>query len=265
MIINDPDGDLHVIDDGPRGAPVLLLLHGTASSLHAYDRLAPLLTSRYRVIMIDLLGHGRSAKPDDAPYEIVDHGRRTGRVLDRLGVPRAIVVGHSTGGSVATALAEQRPELVRGLVLINSGPRLDAYTAPPLAIDPAAWDSLTDDQLRQAMESAFSRPGFRPPQELVEDLRGMTFRSFAAILQAAEGYLRAEPLPDRLARLGLPLLVIFGADDRRWLPSSAADYQVVPGARLKLLPGLGHTPQLEDPERTAEPLLDFVERLNNAP
>lgn len=261
MIINDPDGDLYVIDEGPRDAPVLLLLHGTASSLHAYDRLAPLLTSTYRLIMIDLLGHGRSAKPDEAPYEIVDHGGRTGRVLDRLGVSRVVVVGHSTGGSVATALAEQRPELIRGLSLINSGPRIDAYIAPPLAIDPAQWESLTDDQLRQAMESAFSRPGFRPPQQLVDDLRGMTFRSFGAILQAADGYLRAEPLPSRLARLGLPLQVIFGADDRRWLPSSAADYRIVPGARLDLLPGLGHTPQLEDPERTAEPLLDFVRTL----
>ncbi|WP_159052104.1 alpha/beta fold hydrolase, partial [Streptomyces niveiscabiei] len=66
------------------------------------------------------------------------------------------------------------------------------------------------------------------------------------------------PLPDRLAPLGKPLLVLFGEDDRRWRSSSAAEYTVVPGARIHLLPGLGHSPILEDPPRTAAALLEFT-------
>ncbi|WP_323177940.1 alpha/beta fold hydrolase [Streptomyces sp. NBC_00083] len=62
----------------------------------------------------------------------------------------------------------------------------------------------------------------------------------------------------RLTALGNPLLVIFGEDDRRWRSSSAADYRAVPGARVELLPGLGHSPLLEDPPRTAAPLLAFT-------
>lgn len=57
---------------------------------------------------------------------------------------------------------------------------------------------------------------------------------------------------------GKPLLVLFGEDDRRWRSSSAADYHAVPGARVELLPGLGHSPILEDPPRVAGPLLDFA-------
>ncbi|GAB2485600.1 hypothetical protein GCM10027187_61470 [Streptosporangium sandarakinum] len=58
--------------------------------------------------------------------------------------------------------------------------------------------------------------------------------------------------------LGKPLLVIFGEDDRRWRSSSAADYLTVPGAEVEVLPGLGHSPVLEDPPRTAAPFLAFA-------
>jgi pimeloyl-ACP methyl ester carboxylesterase len=64
--------------------------------------------------------------------------------------------------------------------------------------------------------------------------------------------------PPRLARMGKPLLVIFGEDDRRWRSSSAAGYRAVPGATVELLPGVGHSPNLEDPPRTAVPLLAFT-------
>lgn len=62
----------------------------------------------------------------------------------------------------------------------------------------------------------------------------------------------------RLASIGKPLLVIFGEEDRRWRSSSAADYRAVPGARVEMLPGVGHTPILEDPVRTASRLLAFT-------
>lgn len=81
---------------------------------------------------------------------------------------------------------------------------------------------------------------------------------FAATWQAPQVYLEEQTLPERLKGLGKPLLVIFGEDDRRWRPSSAADYLVVPEARVEMLPGSGHTPILEDPARTAELLLAFT-------
>jgi pimeloyl-ACP methyl ester carboxylesterase len=62
----------------------------------------------------------------------------------------------------------------------------------------------------------------------------------------------------RLTPLGLPVLVIFGADDQRWRSSSAAAYRVVPGARVELLPGEGHTPMMEDPQTTGKLLLEFA-------
>ncbi|MEV6837215.1 alpha/beta fold hydrolase [Streptomyces sp. NPDC051133] len=252
------DGDIHVCEDGPLDAPVLLLIHGSASSTRSWDPLVPLLTGSHRVIRIDLLGHGRSAKPADRSYALADQARRAGAALDRLGVAHAVVVGHSSGGMVATAVAEQRPDLVTALALINTGPSPDAFIAPQFpAIGPAQWPPA-DEQIRRFASTAFSRAGYRIPPEILDEVRCMTHHTLTATLQATRDYLEQRPLPDRLTAVGKPLLVVFGEDDRRWRSSSAADYRAVPGARVELLPGLGHSPLLEDPQRTATPLLAFT-------
>ena len=75
-------------------------------------------------------------------------------------------------------------------------------------------------------------------------------------------YLAERGIPDRLAGVGKPLLVIFGAGDRRWDPASAADYSVVPEVAIEVLPGVGHSPNIEDPARTAALLLDFAAELD---
>ncbi|WP_078531009.1 alpha/beta fold hydrolase [Streptomyces sp. PsTaAH-124] len=257
-ILSLDHGDIHVCQDGPRDAPALLLVHGSASSTRSWDRLVPLLTGSHRVIRIDLLGHGRSAKPADRAYAVPDQADQAGAALDRLGVEHAVVVGHSSGGVIATALAEQRPDLVTALALVNTGPSLDAFIAPRTpAIEPSQWPP-TDEQLRRFARTGFSREGYEIPPELLDDVRRMTHHSLTATMRATRHYLEQRALPARLAALAKPVLVVFGEDDRRWRSSSAADYRAVPGADVVLLPGLGHSPILEDPPRTATALLAFT-------
>lgn len=258
-------GNIYLRQDGPRDAPALVLIHGLAGSTHWWDPLVPMLAKSHRVIRIDLLGHGRSAKPAGGGYTIPEQGRRVGEALDRLGVKHAIVVGHSTGGLVATALAEQRRDLVTALALIDIGPRLDDFissgpvgqllTSP--VVGELLWRFRTDSLIRKSLGTAFSRRGYKIPQQLVDDVRATTYHSLTMTDQAGDHYLKERALPDRLRALGKPLLVIFGAEDRRWRSSSAAEYRTVPGARVETLPGLGHSPMLEDPLRTAAPLLAF--------
>jgi pimeloyl-ACP methyl ester carboxylesterase len=86
----------------------------------------------------------------------------------------------------------------------------------------------------------------------------MSHRAFATAMRAPLDYLRQRSIPDRLAALGLPVLVIFGTHDQRWRSSSAAAYSAVPDARVELLPGVGHTPMIEDPRTTGTLLLEFT-------
>jgi pimeloyl-ACP methyl ester carboxylesterase len=261
------DGEgVDVLQDGPHDAPAVVLIHGLAGSAHWWDPLVPRLEGEHRVIRVDLLGHGRSAKPAGGGYAISDQAARVAGVLDQLGVRDAVVVGHSTGGSVATALAEQRGDLVAGLALVDSGPRIDAFVSEGVAgrllltpvVGQALWRLRTDAIVRRSMSTAVSSPGYEFPHQLVDDVRGMTYHALTATSRAADDYLEEQPLPDRLSGLDTPLLVLFGKADRRWQPSSAEDYRAVPGARIEMLADVGHSPMLEDPPRTADLLLGFA-------
>jgi pimeloyl-ACP methyl ester carboxylesterase len=86
----------------------------------------------------------------------------------------------------------------------------------------------------------------------------MTFRDFKAVLECNGAYIAERSVPERLTPLGVPVLVIFGAADRRWNPASARQYHAVPDARVEMLPGVGHTPMFEAPEATGKLLLDFA-------
>jgi pimeloyl-ACP methyl ester carboxylesterase len=258
-------GNIYVSQDGPRDAPVLVLIHGLGSSARWWDRVVPMLARSNRVIRIDLLGHGQSAKPAGSGYAIPQQARRVGQALDRLGVKHATVVGHSTGGYVATALAEQRGDLVTALALIDTGPRIDAFISDgPLGqlifvpvVGQLLWRVRTDGVIRKGLNTAFA-PGFEIPQQLLDDTRGMTYHALTATSRASDDYLKQRPLPDRLTALGKPLLVIFGEQDQRWRSSTAALYLMVAGSRVELLPGVGHSPMIEDPPRTAALLLTFT-------
>lgn len=258
-------GHIHVSQNGPSDAATLVLIHGLGASTHWWDRVVPTLARSYRVIRIDLLGHGRSAKPAGGGYAIPQHAHRLGQVLDRLGVQHAVLVGHSTGGYVATALAEQRGDLVTALALIDTGPRMDAFISDgPVGkiidvpvLGQFLWRLRTDSIIRRGLSTAYA-PGFKIPQQLVADTRAMTYHALTATSHASDDYLRQRPIPDRLMALGKPLLVIFGEQDQRWRSSSAASYRTVTGARVELLPGVGHSPMLEDPQRTAALVLTFA-------
>jgi len=220
-------GNVHVGQDGPRDAPVLVLIHGLGGSGRWWDPLVPALARSHHVIRLDLLGHGRSAKPAGLGYEIADHGARIGVVLNRLGVRHAVVAGHSTGGLIATALAGQRPDLVTALALVNTGLRVTARIAEEVGFD-----------------------------ERAEDVREMSLHAFAASMQSARDYVRRQALPDRLRALGIPLLAVLGTDDHR--SAAATAYRAVPGARVEALPG--RSPVRGSPGRTAGLLAAFTAR-----
>jgi pimeloyl-ACP methyl ester carboxylesterase len=259
------DGDMHVVEDGPPGAPALLLIHGSAGSLASWDAVVPSLAGAFRVIRVDLLGCGRSATPAGGGYDIPTQARRVGAALDKLGVSRVTVIGHSGGCTVATALAEQRPGAVAALALIDMGPTPDAKIPESWLTrllltrfpGPLLWRVKTGATIRKASRTGFARP-VDIPDALIEGLLGMTYRAFAGAMRAPLDYLGQRSLPDRLTALRLPVLVVFGADDQRWRASSAAAYRAVPGARLELLPGVGHTPMMEDPQATGRLLLEFA-------
>ncbi|MFJ5849191.1 alpha/beta fold hydrolase [Streptomyces sp. NPDC092903] len=254
---------MHVVRCGPRQAPPLLLIHGSGFSGGSWSPVVPALSERHHVIRIDLPGHGHS--PPAPSYDVAEQAGRLAAAVDELALGRVTAVGHSSGGYIATALAGQRPDLVGSLALISSGPSpeallpqpavLRALTAPPLG--PLLWPIRSDSMLRKGMASVCNRP-VDIPDDLITEARGIGYRAFRTVLRRNTAYIAERSVPERLAALDVPVLVIFGAADRRWDPASAHRYGTVPNARVEQLPGVGHLPMFEAPEKTVALLLAFA-------
>ncbi len=117
------------VTEAGEGTPVVLI-PGIFGSAYGFRRVLPLLTQRgYRVIVVEPLGIGRSAKLERADYSLTAQSDRVAAVLQQLGISRAIVVAHSTNASLAYRLAYRRPDLVGGVVSLEGGPAERATTA----------------------------------------------------------------------------------------------------------------------------------------
>ena len=254
---------MHVVHDGPRPAPPLLLIHGSGASGACWGPVVGALAGHHHVIRVDLPGCGQS--PPAPSYGVPEQAGRVAVLLDGLGLRHVALAGHSSGGYVATALAEQRPDLVGSLALISTGPSLDALLPQPLILrallapplGPLLWPIRSDAMIRRGISATTARP-VDIPGDAVADLKNITYRAFRKVLRNNGAYVAERSVPGRLAGLGVPVLVIFGAADPRYEPSSAHRYGAVPNARVEMLPGVGHLPILEAPEATSELLLRFA-------
>ena len=261
---------MHVVHNGPRQGPPLLLIHGSGASGALWGPVVGALAGHHHVIRVDLPGCGQS--PPAPSYDVPDQAGRVVMLLDDLGLRHITLVGHSSGGYVATALAEQRPDLVGPLALISTGPSLDALLpqpfilrallAPPVGPLLGPWRS--DAMIRKGIGATTARP-VDIPGDAVADLKNITYRTFREVLRRNTAYVAERSVPERLADLDVPVLVIFGAADPRYEPSSAHQYDAVPNARVEMLPGVGHVPMLEAPETTSEVLLRFTATATGTP
>jgi pimeloyl-ACP methyl ester carboxylesterase len=272
-MVDTSSGTLQVLDQGdPQGSPIVLL-HCATCSMDWWDRLAPLLGQDHRVIRVDLLGMGGSDKPG-AGYSIEDQATAVAEALAKLHVLGATVVGHSLGGSVATALAEQSPSLASRIVIIGQSPgdgfeheSLGEHLSLAPVIGQAiarlvqvAPKSLIRDEYDQAFAPGFNvSSGFDNPDQPVDDLRAMTYTALKDTVDAEQDFVDESPLDQRLAALHVPLLVIFGAEDQIYDARAAiARYSQVPDAQTHLIPGAGHSPNVEKPDLVAPLILAFA-------
>jgi len=273
QLIDTSAGRLQVLDRGNRQGSPIVLVHCYTCSMKWWEGLAPLLERDHRVIRVDLLGHGGSDKPK-AGYGIDEQANAVTEALAKLGVAGATVVGHSLGGSVVTAIAQRSPQLATRVVVIDQSPD-DGFEDESLTQRIGYWPvfgqaeerlvqlapkSLVRDQYEDVFAPGYSiASGFANPDQPVDDLRAMTYTAFKDTYDAERDFVDGAPLDQRLAETQLPVMVIFGADDQIYDPEAAIDrYRQVPGSQTHLIPGAGHSPNVEKPELVAPLILAFA-------
>ncbi len=245
--------------------PTVVLIHGFGAAIDWWDNITPGLAADHRVIRIDLIGHGGTTAPRSG-YSIERQAMLVSAILDRLGVDRFTVIGHSMGGEVATALAEINPQRIERMVLIDSpatGEKgsftimIDAYFHSPVGQLLSYFAS--DEAIRRGLAQGFA-PGFAVPDDFVGDVKQLTYAAFRQAHDESVAYRMAKAPYERIAALKPqpPLLAIFGTRDAIISPDDAKFFERVPGAKVTMIEGAGHSPMVESPAKVLAVIEGFL-------
>jgi len=259
----------------PNGHTVLLLHGNNFGGFYFKAVIDGLIKGGFRVIVPDQIGYGRSSKPI-APYNFHSQARNTWLILQSQKIEKVMVVGHSMGGMLAARFATQFPKSVERLVIYNPIGLTDGrFDRPMPPIDESYTQTLKADY--QSIRAGLSRYVAHNPAAWNADFETYTRIRYSwtmsadwprlAMVQSLIGQmLYFDPVVYDWSHIQVPTLAFGGADDM--LLGTAASFQErmdflaksVPGGNghLLLLPGLGHVPHLEAPERVLPPLVAFL-------
>jgi len=261
----DPGGvRLHLRDEGPKDAPAVILLHGLGSSLHTWESWSRALAGEFRVVSVDLPGAGLSPPDPAGDYTDARTLQLLSLMMDPLGLARASFIGNSMGGRIAWTMAALHPERVDRLVLLSP----DGFASPGLEYGkkpkvPAMLD-LMRFMLPRAMLRSNLAPAYKNPAVLTAEmldryhdlLRAPGVR--AAMLARMRQTVLVDPIP-LLKKIEAPTLLLWGEADAMIPIANADDYlKAIPRVTLERLPGIGHLPQEEDPQRSVLPVRAFL-------
>ncbi|MBU4527767.1 MAG: alpha/beta hydrolase [Hoeflea sp.] len=266
-------GAIHYTDEGPRDGQTLVLIHGLAGNMHNFTHsLTGQLTSEYRVITLDRPGSGYSSRAEDALALLPAQAAMIGEFLDRLGIDRPALVGHSLGGALALAMALDRKDKIGALALLC--PLTAAMPGPPAVFKPLVIRSALLRRLightiavpiarltRKTVIAQVFAPEKAPADFLVRGgaILGLRPASFIGASTDLEGATLS--MPDQVARyaseLKVPGGILFGSEDNLLSPGQHGLSMQEFGLTHEELPGCGHMIPITAPEACA----DFIRRM----
>ena len=247
--------------------PSLLLVHGFTGAAEDFSDHFDDLAARWRTVSFDHRGHGASGRAPEYPTTLM--AADVVALVQDLGLAPALLVGHSMGGFVAQEVALARPDLLRGLVLMDTGAgavqlddELRALVAAAATVArtegmaallslmkqyPEPLDTPANQRLKR------ERPGY---EEWCD--RKFLATDPEAYAQLVEQFLTQDDRLTGLAAVTLPTLVMVGEEDRPFLRTSREMAATIPGARLEVIPDAGHSPQVENPVHWQRVLSEFA-------
>ncbi|SDN62089.1 3-oxoadipate enol-lactonase [Lutimaribacter pacificus] len=252
---------VHYTDEGdPNGAPIVFV-NSLGTDLRLWDKVVPLLPAGLRIIRYDKRGHGLSGVTP-GPYKMGTLVGDLERLLDHLGVRDCLLVGLSIGGMIAQGLAVKRMDMVRAVVLSNTGAKIgtaDMWADRIAAVKTGGIEALAD----AIMERWFSA-SFRETEEF-HAWRNMLVR------QPPEGYagcsaaIAGTDFYTPTSGLRLPALGIAGSEDGSTPPDLVREtVDLIPGSKFALIRGAGHLPCVEKPGEYARILNGFIAETGHA-
>jgi len=249
---------LHYEESGA-GEP-LLLIHGLGSSGRDWEMQVPFFARDYRVVAFDLRGHGESDKPR-GPYTMPQFAADTAGLIQALGIAPGHVVGISLGGMIALQLAVDRPELVKSLVVVNSGPEFIVRTFKERLAVLQRFLVVRLVGMRKMGEILARRLFPKPEQEalramLAERWAANDPRAYRDAMRAIVGW----SVADRLGEIDIPTLVVAADEDYTPVWAKEAYVAKMPRAELAVIRDARHAVPVERPDEFNAVVAAFLAR-----
>lgn len=262
LVITLAGGEVHALIDGDPGRPWLTALHALATDSRLWDAQVPGWMAEYRVLRLDMRGHGSSPFGSGPSRSIESLAADVAAVWDALEIERSVLVGLSIGGMIALDIALASPDRVVGVVAAAC--RSDA---------PAFFQRMWED--RRALLSAgglnavaeATLPTWFTPRTIADRPDRIALVREMIEATSPEGYvaatraLQALDLKPRLSTLSVPVLYAVGEADGAHPEAMADMARITPGARIETIPGAGHLANIEQPDAFAAATLPFLEEI----
>ena len=250
--------EIHYLVEGT--GPPVMLIHGVGSDLRSWDAIAARLAPRYRVLRLDLRGHGQSSRIETCRLE--DFLGDVSSVLDASRVARAHLVGFSLGGMIAQAFVLAHPERVEKVAFISAvagrtAEERENVLARARKVAEEGIASVVAAAQDRWFTEAFQKANPEIIRRRLEELKANDHRSYSAAYRVfAEG-----DVGPRLHLIRHPTLVVTGEHDVGSNTRMARFmHEAIPGSSLHILAGLKHSVLLEAPDKIADLLIDFLSR-----
>lgn len=229
--------------------PTLVMVHGAGGSAQAWRNQVHLLKASINTLAIDLPGHGKTA--GTARGTIDGYARWLTEILETFFPEPPFLMGHSMGGAIVQRAAVAKPALMKGIILVGTGPRL--------GVAPAFLDGLLNnfDNIVDTVMGCAYAPG--------ADQRLLT-EGAALLREAGSGVVHGDfmacnlfDMRDRIAEIALPTLILCGEKDQLTPPALSEKLKKsIEGSRIDVIPTAGHMVMIESPKAFNQCVLDFI-------
>jgi len=255
-------GGINIVESGPPDGPAVVFVNSLGTDLRVWDEVLPRLPAGLRLIRYDKRGHGLSSL-EPASRTIQAHSADLAALMDQLQIRAALVVGLSIGGMIGQMLAVTRPDLVAGLVLLDTGHRIGPasnWDARIAAVREGGLAAISEAVMERWFSAAFRRE--RP--ETVAAWRTLLERTPVEGYVAACEAVRDADLTDLSPRIAIPTRVAVGSEDQATPPELVqAAAALIKGASFELIEGTGHIPPAERPDLVAAIIRAQLEALGH--
>ncbi len=248
----------------PGKSPALFLFHSLLSDRASFDAIVPKLSRSFPVIVPELPGFGASKAIGGGLADVAD--RMAEAVQDAAGGRQTIVLGNGYGGFVALQMAIRHPGIASRLILADCGAAFSeegrqAFRNMAAASKARGLSAITDVAMRRLFAPEFQAQH----PDLMRDRREAFLRSDSEVIHAACMALAELDLRAELGKVSVPVLVLVGEHDEATPPPMSRELAaLLPNARLKIIAGCAHVPQLQAPQMFLDAIGDFLPELSAA-